>query len=516
MGVELVPKNPGQHLVTFVPKVTTDLPFFNLTYRKKDIPNKIEFEGKDDAGNPIHWEVRHNTDDDIGYAGVQAHEVWYLLIKPAIDASRMESGKIPKIVPLGGVRECLRWLGWTEGGHQAKDLIKALTQISFAGVIADLWFPTGEIDAEGKPTFKQVKGRFSRMSIYAIGEQHFTQEDLKQNDFEFDLSDVIYIILDPLEIMLQEVQADKQRLIDNQYMFSVKPVARRWYELMAGKVFGTLKYKKEFFEIRYSSYVKHHHNLKKQIHKFRVVEQMNRVVADHLASGFLKGVEYRKFKEVGQEHDFIIRYYVGQTAQDSVNRIKGHLLNRERKKNIEIKRAEKHPLIKQSNGNIVDTSKQHEKLDNVPFLDPETIPESREDLAMLTDLSQEQILVMQEMLTKYQVSWKKTYELTKQKFEECKKQLAALPFRELNMLNKAGFLIKAIEESYSLPDKYFEHLEKLKRDAEQHLRKEIIKNCLLCDETGYRNVKSDFDKHYGVMHQCTHDEDIEKQFEDQK
>lgn len=516
MSVELIPTKPGQHVVTFVPKVTTDLPFFNLTYRKKNVPKKIKFEGEDGAGNPIRWEVHHNTSDEIGSAGVQAHEVWYLLIKPAIDASRMESGKIPSIIPLAGMRDCLRMIGWSAGGLQARELIKVLRQIAFAGVVADLWFPTGETDEKGKPKFKQVKGSFSRMSVYAIGEKHLTDDDLKQVGFDFDLEDVIYIKLDPIEMMLQEAQAEKQKLIDNQYMFSVKPIARRWYELVAGKVFGTIKHKKEFFEIKYSWYIKHHHDLTKFHELGKVTKQMKQVVSDHLKSGFLKKIECRKYKEHDQELDFIIRYYVGQTAQDSVNRIKGYLLNRNRKKQIEVKRANVTPQIVEDSKKRVNTPTSTEKPEIDENLKPESNPQSREDLALLTDVTEEQLTVMQSLLIEYQISWTKTYELATQNLDECKKQIEAMPFREGKMTSKTGFLIKAIEESYSLPEGYLEHLKEKKKKAEAVLRQEIIKNCEICDEYGYRELATDDPNYPSEMHECSHDEKIESRYVEYK
>jgi hypothetical protein len=206
-------------------------------------------------------------------------------------------------------------VGWTAGGFQAKELIKSLTQISFAGCVADLWFPTDEKDNEGRQKYLQIKSRFSRLSVYAIGEYHLTEKDLKNVEFDFDLEDKLYIRLDPIEVRLQQLQASQQRLIDNAYMFSIKPIARRWYELLAGKIYGTLKHNAPYFEIRYSWYIKHHHTLKRFVAMKRVTEQMNRVVQEHLDSGFLTKVEYRKIKEPEQELDFLIRYYVGKSAQ---------------------------------------------------------------------------------------------------------------------------------------------------------------------------------------------------------
>lgn len=252
--------------------------------------------------------------------------MWYLLVKPSIDISRRADGSIPEIIPLGGVRECLRKVGWSAGGHQARELIKALTQISFAGCVADLWVPTGEQDLEGKTRFLQIKGRFSRLSVYAIGEHHLTEEELAQSKFDFDLADVLYIRLDPLEAKLQQLQ--DRRILDNQYLFSVSPIARRWYELMAAKIFGVVINNGQFCEIRYSWYLKHHHTLKHYYERFRVVQQMNRVVRNHIESGYLSKVEYRAIKEPDHEVDYIIRYYPGPGAKDSNARIQTYIRDR--------------------------------------------------------------------------------------------------------------------------------------------------------------------------------------------
>src|SRR6266705_3142812 len=216
MAFELLPLKPEQHTVAYVPRLSIELPFFNLTPRRKDIPKVIKYVGRDAEGRPINWEVYQDTSEEIGAPAVEAHEVWYLLVKPSIDTRRRLDGTIPEIIPLGGIRECLRKVGWSAGGYQARELIKALTQISFAGCVADLWVPTGLKDDEGKERFLQIKGRFSRMSVYAIGEHHLTEEELAQTKFDFDLDDVLYIRLDPLEAKLQQLQ--DRRILDTQYL----------------------------------------------------------------------------------------------------------------------------------------------------------------------------------------------------------------------------------------------------------------------------------------------------------
>src|SRR5687768_9679863 len=116
-------------------------------------------------------------------------------------------------------------------------------------------------------------------------------------------------------------QSQDQRYLDNQYMFSVEARARRWYELLAAKIFGVVKNRGDYCEIRYSWYVKHHHTLMRLHSRSRVVSQMNRIVSDHLTSKFITRVEYRPIKDENGAGDFLIRYYPGSGAKESVDRV---------------------------------------------------------------------------------------------------------------------------------------------------------------------------------------------------
>lgn len=525
MSTELTPLKPDQPTVTFIPKVTTDLPFFNLIYNRKNIPTKIHFEGSDPAGNPMRWEVYHDQSSEIGYPGVQAHQVWYLLIKPSIDYYRRKDGSIPKIIPLGGVRHCLRMLGWSSGGRQAREMMKCITQISFSGCVADLWVPTGRKNQEGKEKFLQIKGRFSRLSLYAIGEHHLTQEELKDTSFDFDLEDVVYIELSSIEAQLQQLQFNQSKLIDNEYMFSVNPSGRRWYELLAGAVFGTVKNNNAYFEIKYSWYVKRHHTLKKFNSLKRVTHQMNRVVRDHLRINFLTKVEYRKQKLPGHELDFVIRYYPGKEAIKSINRIKGYLDSKERRRRElppQVKRAHVTPAVSQkSPDRPLDREKGKEGRE-AQFL-------ASEDT--LTTFTKDHEAVEQILITRFGITSKRAYQLAAGDLEECRRQIKAMEFRETNTVNKAGFLIKAIEERWEVPEAMIEAEKAERRRLEEEARQEkerierqakqaIIDRCRICPETGIREVKSEFNvpgkppRIVRAWHECSHDPEKEARFED--
>jgi len=327
MPAELIPLRAGQHAVVLVPKATTDLPFFYFTKQKTSLTQNINYQGVDVQGRPMRWQVFPNNNPAIGAPGIDAHEAWMRLVKPTFDEYAAQGISVD-ILPLGRLRESLRKVGWGEGGWEARRLLRALHQIGAASCVADIWIPTTGVDEEGDATFQHINATFSKLTLYAIGSKHLTEEQLHdgQFDFSFDLEDTVYVQLNTIEIQIQKNQP--QRLIDNKYLFSVKAAARRWYELMAPKLFGVVKNEGQYCEIRYSWYIEHHHTLKRYYERYRVVFQMNRLIRDHIDRGYISKIEYRSIKELGQEIDWIIRYYPGEGARISIQRILAHQFNK--------------------------------------------------------------------------------------------------------------------------------------------------------------------------------------------
>lgn len=98
--------------------------------------------------------------------------------------------------------------------------------------------------------------------------------------------------------------------------------------------------------------------------------------------------------------------------------------------------------------------------------------------------------------------------------EKIKAQVESFSYRRESVKNMSGFIIRAIENDYSLPEGYLEVLKKRERGKAEKARKAAIDACPLCDSSGQRNVKSEMDTFYGVLHECTHDPEVEQQFED--
>ncbi|MGH9763900.1 MAG: hypothetical protein ACREDR_20725, partial [Blastocatellia bacterium] len=444
--------NPDQYKVTAVPKITTDLPFFSLTQRKKDIPRVIKYHDTDGHGREIHWEVYPNTSPEIGPPGVQAHQVYHLLVKPSVDAARdPATGRIPELIPLGGVRESLRKIGWSAGGHQARQLLKVLTQIAFAGCVADFCLPMGQPGPEGEQSHFVLKGRFSRMSVYAIGERHLTEEELATASYDFDLDDTIYIRLDPLEAKLLEAQDD--RFLDNQYLFSVDPAARRWYELVAPKIFGVVKNKGARCDVRYSWYIKRHHTLKRYFERRRVVQQMNQVVDDHIGTGYITRVEYVAIQEPDGKQDFVIRYYPGPAAVESIGRILSNLHPRQhaaQRSQLKVCRSPSYGA-----GHV------------------RSEPSTPEPAQPLND---EQKALMDELSDKFGVSRDKAEQLVRARPDAVRLQLEFWPFRNTIPRNLAGWIINAIETEYAPPEEYLNAKNRQSlREASERARQDMLR-----------------------------------------
>ncbi len=435
MSGQIVTLKTHQLPVTRLPRLLTELPFFYLTKKAKALTQPIDFRTEDNSGRPILWKVNPNFGERIGPPSLMAHEVWVRLIKPRIDRERKAHGFIPSLIPLGGVRECLRQLGWSYGGHQAHSLIKAINQIGGAWCEANLWMPTRETNEQGGCIFRAFHANFSRLSLYAIGTNHLTEEDIRNGriDFTFELDDILYIKLDPVELRMLEAETD--RPVDNEYLFSLSPAARRWYELMAPKFFGVISNSERgrgFCEIRYSWYVKRHHTLKPHQTRKRMVQQMTEVIGEHLHFGFIQKVEYQSIREErdgNAAEEIVIRYYPGKFAVKLTRRIADSLRPSELKK-----KARDHRLTE----NLQD--------------------------------SQQGDRTLVEGLTSLGVAASKARDIVAKNRLEVQQQLRALPLRErTGIRDVAAWIVTAIEEKFELPPALTRALEK------EALRKESCK-----------------------------------------
>jgi len=404
--------------VTLSPAGVNEYPFFCLSRRPAHLKRDIEWRGADDEGRLFTWKVKPNSD---GLPGEAAWEIWLTIIQPLLHASQpLRHGLL---IPLGGVRHCLRVLGWTISGANARVLTRALSQIAGATVEFDLWLPLPRPKPEGE-NFRRVRGRGPRILFYSIGEYQVSEAELQSGElaYDYDLNDVISIRV-ALEADLQ--QNVQYRPLDQVYARSVSPSSRRWYELTASSVFGAVSHpnSRGYFDVRYSWYVSRHHTLEAQTGLRRIKMQMEKITKDHLESGYLRKIEYF---ETGEGDDVIIRYFPGAGARRSINRVKSLLSGRR-------------GLISVEDGQV----------DSAPV----PLPDSKAEALIL------------KMISEYGLIEKIARRLVEENADEARKQVEAYPYRKAKPDNPAAFLVQSIREKWPLPERYLAMLARKANDA---------------------------------------------------
>jgi hypothetical protein len=401
------PKLPKTE-VTFSPAGVTEFPYFCLSRKPEHLKRDIEWRGIDCEGRQLTWNVKPNSN---GLPGEAAWEIWLTIIQPLLHAHQpLRHGML---IPLGGVRHCLRVLDWTISGANAKVLTKALNQIAGATIEYDIWLPLQQSGPQGE-IHRRVRGRGPRILVYSIGEYQLTEADIQSGRFPsiYDLNDVISIRV-ALEADLQ--QNIQYRPLDQVYARSVTPSARRWYELTAPAVFGAVSHPNSpgYFDVRYSWYVSRHHTLEPQTGLRRIRMQMEKITSDHLKSGYLQKIKYF---ETPDSSDVVIRYHPGAGAKRSISRIKSLLSGRR---------------------GLIPVDSQPAKADKAK---PKNDNEAEE--------------LILKLISEYGVIEKIARRLVEDNPEEARKQLEAFPYRKAKPDNPAAFLVQSIRERWALPETY--------------------------------------------------------------
>jgi hypothetical protein len=211
---------------------------------------------------------------------------------------------------------------------------------------------------------------------------------------------------------------------------------------------------------------------------------MNRVVRDHMGSGYLAKVEYRAVKESDQEIDYIIRYYPGLGATASMDRIQIHMQHG---------RASRRHLAQVRSGN--------------PTTEPSTHEQSEKPLG-LSVVTSDHVNLISELVLKFGVNRNKAYHLVMTRPETVKFQIEVWPLRRVVPRNRAGWMIQAIENNYEPPSSYLNQKEEEEKQRDIALGRATVQQCDFCDDNGFRYLKT---KQYpnGAMRLCSHDPSVE-------
>lgn len=225
---------------------------------------------------------------------------------------------------------------------------------------------------------------------------------------------------------------------------------------------------------------------------------MNRIIQDHLSTGYITKAEYRKIKEPDHEIDWIIRYYPGEASKESIARILSHQYNKR------ISREKERVSVKAAS-----TLAQRAALPAEQG--SAAIDEAFQPIPLERSLTTEEHNLTSRLIIDFGITAAKAQELVRTHPEQTRLQLEAYSFRK-PPADKAGWIIRAIEQSYTLPEGYLKKTKQQATELAAQARRNAIDACSLCNVAGYRLLKRT-DPATGqtieTFRECTHDPEIE-------
>jgi hypothetical protein len=455
--------------------------------RIKNVPKIIRFTQTVD-GSRVEAQVKISGNVEYGMP-ITADQDKYLAFQKIIERCKREKGTVENPVTFT-TAELLALLGTSKNGNRYREVEEWLKVMNATFIESE-----GAIWLNGKK-------RFASDSFVIFQRVRRAGQELEDGS----IADRNYVWLSDwyLENLnahyLLPIEFETYKLLKNNISKALIPLLQVW--LYASREVGS-------FEKRYSELCQIL-NIREYQHRSKIKEKLAPSLDELAAQGYLKTWEIEK---TADEKDFKIIFRHGYKFYADRAALK-QLSGRKRKGG---ENAATEPPKTENRTELPKRKKEAVEPPNfasgeVSTEEPDTILSGN----LPTAMTGEHLELIQTLHVGYQIAYEKALELVTQHFAETAKQVAAYPFREINPKNKAGFLIQAIEQKYSLPDGYYAHLREAEATAVSAHRQAEIDRCQLCGDNGWRNVKSEKDTFYGLMHQCTHDPEIESQYEEHK
>lgn len=398
------------------------------------------------------WEVDYPK--KLGQPGPLAYKVDTLVINRRVEESPRP---LPKIVRLGSLSDICRELGMPPSGKNTNDVKRALRQNAGAFITAKRTFR----GAGGKELTAEISD--TRYGVVFTGEKFP----------DGTRADAVYVLLH--DAYREVLNAAPTRPLDYDYLKELTPGAQRLYELLSFHVFAALRNQRPRARMLYSYYCTRAPQTRYADYD-HVKKQMYKLHAPHKGSGYISSVEFRETRDGEGRPDWEMLYTPGRRAKAEF-------------------RAFSHPKKafagRPANGLRLDAPAQ------VPG---EVIFPAEDDPLV-------------EKLVDFGVAHSKAKDLVEKHREAAEAQIAAYPYRELGrpMKNAAGWLIAAVEGNYTLPVAYVEEQEKRRRAQKSSESKTAAEVCPLCDQNGWRRVRTP-EHAAGAMKRCTHDPEVEAKY----
>ncbi len=401
------------------------------------------------------WEVSYNS--KYGQPGPLAYKLDTLIINRRIE----EAGKpVPKFIKLGSLRDICEELDYAESGKNTTGIKKALRQNASAFISAKITYTATD------KTERTLEADFTRYSIIFTGEKFPNGS----------LADAVYLVLN--DIYMQVLNSAQNRPLDYDYLKELAPAPQRFYEILSYQIYAALKYGHPHAKLSYSDYCTY----STQTRYFdweHVRKQMHKVHAPHLRSGYIAKVHFQEERNDEGVLDWMMYYVPGLKAKGEHTAAK-RKLRRNRPVQLELLTAAPETY-------------------SAPAGAPATAS---------NELTAEQEGFLQ-TLTGRGVSETEARKLVTHRLDACRLKVPALDYlpETQGKTNRGGNVRAFIErDEWKLPDEYLDARAKASEVAKSQARRAAIAACPLCDDSGFRMVKTATSS--GAK-KCSHDAKIE-------
>jgi len=238
----------------------------------------------------LYWKVSPNL--EFGEPRQLAYDIDTLIVNKRLDEI---SRPIPRWLKLGTLSSITRELGRT---HKDTAQVKqALLQNASA-------FVTFKVSYKGRDgALRWASDHAMRYGVRLRGQ--VLPDGSRTEAVYINFTDTFRDIIDNT----------KTRPLDLAYLKSLKPAARRFYELSSYLFYAALKHNQAYAEMRYSDYCRLAPQ-KRLTDRHKAQTQMGKLHRPHLESGYLKSVDYVATTDAEGGRDWILRYTPGPAAVD--------------------------------------------------------------------------------------------------------------------------------------------------------------------------------------------------------
>jgi hypothetical protein len=203
---------------------------------------------------------------------------------------------VPGLIRLGSLSDICRRLNLPDSGMNIRDIRRALLQNASA-------FITAKVRYKARDGAKRwVEIGTTRYTVVMTGE---TLPDGRR-------ADAVYLLLH--DFYRQILDSAATRPLDYGYLRDLPPTAQRLYELLSYPLFGALRHGQPEARMRYSEFCTYAPQTRHATYS-ETRKQMARVLAPHLESGYLAGVEYEPTPDREGRPDWAMIYTPGPKAK---------------------------------------------------------------------------------------------------------------------------------------------------------------------------------------------------------